>query len=161
MKISKKMEAILNDQLQKEFYSANLYMAMGTWADDNGFAGCAQWFYTQGKEEMEHMEKFRHFIIERRGRAIVPALEKPPVDFKNLKTAFEKALAHEEFVTDSIHKIMDAALKEKDYATVVFLQWFVEEQVEEEAQVAEILDKLKLVGTNYIMLDTHIMKMRD
>ncbi len=146
--LTKKVEKALNEQVTKEFYSANLYLSMATWADNNGLPGTAQWLYSQTEEERMHGMKILHFIIERGGRATVDALAKPEEDFKDVQTVFEKALAHEKFVSDSIDKLALLAWAEKDLATYNMLQWFISEQVEEEATASAIIDKIKLAGKN-------------
>jgi len=146
--LKKKIEDICNRQVEREGYSSNLYLAMASWAEINGFSGVAGWMYTQSDEERLHMLKFIKYINERGGNAVMPALSKPPVEFKNVEEMFKEVLKHEEFVTASINEIVAMTLDEKDFNTHNFLQWFVMEQVEEEASARMILDKLRLVGTN-------------
>jgi ferritin len=146
--LKKKVEDICNRQVEREGYSSNLYLAMASWAETNGFAGVAQWLYIQSDEERIHMLKFIKYINERGGKAIMPAMKKPPVDYKGVEDLFKDVLKHEEFVTASINEIVSLTLAEKDFNTNNFVQWFVTEQVEEEASVRTILDKLHLVGKN-------------
>jgi ferritin len=146
--LKKKVEDICNRQVEREGYSSNLYLAMASWAETNGFAGVAQWLYIQSDEERIHMLKFIKYINERGGKAIMPAMKKPPVDYKGVEDLFKDVLKHEEFVTASINEIVALTLAEKDFNTNNFVQWFVTEQVEEEASVRIILDKLHLVGKN-------------
>jgi ferritin len=146
--LKKKVEDICNRQVEREGYSSNLYLAMASWAETNGFAGVAQWLYIQSDEERIHMLKFIKYINERGGKAIMPAMKKPPVDYKGVEDLFKDVLKHEEFVTASINEIVALTLAEKDFNTNNFVQWFVTEQVEEEASVRTILDKLHLVGKN-------------
>jgi ferritin len=146
--LKKKIEDICNRQVEREGYSSNLYLAMASWAETNGFAGVAQWLYIQSDEERIHMLKFIKYINERGGKAIMPAMKKPPVDYKGVEDLFKDVLKHEEFVTASINEIVALTLAEKDFNTNNFVQWFVTEQVEEEASVRTILDKLHLVGKN-------------
>jgi ferritin len=159
--LSKKIEEILNQQVEKESYSSALYLAMASWAEVNGFAGISQWLYVQSDEERLHMLKFIHYINERGGKAIVSAIKQPAKDYKSIKGLFEDILKHERFITDSINKIVGLALEEKDYTTHSWIQWFVNEQIEEEASVTHILDKLKLVGeSNMYIFDRDIVSLR-
>jgi len=156
-----KIQKILNDQVSKEFYSSNLYLAMASWAENQGLAGVAGWFYAQSEEERVHMLKFIKYINERGGRSVVPLFEKPPVDYKNVEEAFNEVLKHEQFITASINEIVSLTLAEKDYNTNHFLQWFVMEQSEEEASARAIIDKLKLGGKNQLyVFDNDIMSFR-
>lgn len=159
--LTKKIEAICNEQLKKEGYSSNLYLAMGTWADANGYAGIAQWFYAQADEERLHMIKFINYLNERGCHAIIPAMDQPPVEYGSVKEVFDKVLEHEQFVSKSINEIVALCVEEKDYTTHSWVQWFVNEQIEEEASVQSIIDKLKLVGEhNMYIFDRDIMSMR-
>jgi len=159
--LKKKIEDICNRQVEREGYSSNLYLAMAAWAEVNGLAGTAQWLYAQAEEEKLHMLKFIKYINERGGHAIVPAFKKPPAEFKNVNELFKEVLKHEEFVTSSINEIVALTLDEKDFNTHNFLQWFVMEQVEEEASVQAILDKLKLLGNNNLyQFDRDILSLR-
>lgn len=146
--LTKKVEDICNRQIEREGYSSNLYLAMASWAETNGFGGVASWLYVQADEERMHMLKFIKYVNERGGAAIVPALKKPASEFKGVEELFREVLKHEEFITASINEIVALTLEEKDFNTYNFLQWFVSEQVEEEASVRAILDKVKLVGKN-------------
>jgi ferritin len=159
--IKKRVEDICNRQIEREGYSSNLYLAMASWAETAGFSGVAQWLYVQSDEERLHMLKFIKYINERGGKAIMPALKQPPVDFKSIHEAFNEVLKHEEFVTESINEIVAVTLEEKDFNTHNFLQWFVMEQVEEEASARAIIDKIRLLGdTNMYQLDRDIMSLR-
>ncbi len=157
-----KVEQILNEQVKKEAYASFLYLSMASWADHEGYPGIAKWFYAQAAEENEHMLKVIGYINERGGKAIIPSLEQPPATWQNVKEAFEAALEHEKYVSDSIDKIVELTLIEKDYATNSWVQWFVIEQVEEEASVSLILDKLNLFGDkpNYYIFDKDILRFR-
>jgi ferritin len=146
--LNKKVEDICNRQVEKEGYSSSLYLAMASWAETNGMGGVAGWMYKQSDEERGHMLKFIKYINERGGKAVTPALKKPPSEYKNVEDIFKEVLKHEEFITASINEIVALTLEEKDFNTHNFLQWFVMEQVEEEASVRIILDKLRLVGKN-------------
>lgn len=159
--LNKRVEDICNRQVEREGYSSNLYLAMASWAEVNGLAGIAQWLYVQSDEERIHMLKFIKYINERGGKAIMPALQQPPTDYSNVQGVFEEVLRHEEFVTASINEIVAVTLEEKDFNTNNFLQWFVMEQVEEEASARAILDKLRLVGNNNLyQFDRDIMQLR-
>lgn len=159
--LPKKIEDILNVQVEKEGYSANLYLAMAVWAETNGFAGISDWLYAQAEEEKMHMLKIVHYINERGGHAVIPAFKKPPKEQKGIKSMFEEVFKHEQFISESINEIVAATIAEKDYTTQSWIQWFVTEQIEEEAQVSEILDKLNLLGENNLYLfDRDIMSMR-
>ena len=159
--LTKKIEKILNEQIVKEGYSSNLYLAMASWADKEGYAGIAQWFFAQAEEERLHMMKFIHFVNERGGHAIVPAFEEPPANFDGIKKVFDQVLAHEQYISGSINDIVALAIKENDYATHSWIQWFITEQIEEESTVQSIIDKLKMLGKeNLYIFDRDIMGMR-
>jgi ferritin len=159
--LSKKVEKILNEQIQKEGYSSNLYLAMASWADTEGYAGIAQWLFAQAQEELEHMMKFVHYINERGGHAIIPAFEQPPAKFDGIKKLFNQVLEHEQYITSCINDIVALAMKENDFATHNWVQWFVTEQVEEESSVQAIIDKLNLLGDkNLYLFDRDIMALR-
>lgn len=159
--MTKSIENLINVQIEKEAYSSQLYLAMASWAEVSGYEGISQWLYAQAEEERLHMLKFIHFINERGGVATVSAIKAPPVKFKNVSEVFAEVLKHEEFITASINEIVALCVKEKDYTTQNFLQWFVNEQIEEEKNARAIIDKLKLVGTqNMYLFDKDIMAMR-
>lgn len=144
--MNKRVENALNDQVVKENSSSQFYLAMASWSENNGLNGTAKFLYTHSDEERFHMLKLIKFINERGGKAIVPGLQQPPVEFENLEHVFELLLEHELAVTDSINNLVDICLQEKDYSTHNFVQWYVAEQLEEEALARSILDKLKLIG---------------
>jgi ferritin len=159
--LGKKVEDLCNRQVEREGYSSNLYLAMASWAESNGFAGVAGWLYVQSDEERLHMLKFIKYINERGGKAVMPALKKPPVEYKSVEELFKAVLKHEEFVTASINEIVALTLQEKDFNTHNFLLWFVMEQVQEEASAKAILDKLHLVGKNNLyQFDRDILSLR-
>jgi len=159
--LSKNIEKILNEQIQKEGYSSNLYLAMASWADTEGYAGIAQWLFAQAEEELMHMMKFVHFINERGGHAIIPSFDEPPAKFDGIKKLFDQVLEHEQYITGSINDIVALAIKENDFATNNWAQWFVTEQIEEEASVQAIIDKLNLLGDkNMYLFDRDIMTLR-
>lgn len=144
--LSKKMEKALNEQINKEMYSAYLYMSMSAHSRNIGLSGFANWFMVQYHEEMEHAMKIYDYVNEQGGKVKLMAIDEPPSAFKGPMDMFQKTLKHEQFITKSINDLMDLAIKEKDHATQIFLQWFVTEQIEEEGNDNEIIDKLKLAG---------------
>jgi ferritin len=159
--LPKKLEDVLNQQIEKEGYAAQLYLAMASWAETKGYEGISKWFYAQHKEEIEHMLKFVKYVNERGGVAVIPQINQPPKDFKSVKEAFEASLEHEVMVTASINNIVGICLEEKDFSTHNWIQWFVFEQLEEEASVKNILDKLNLIGNgNLYMFDRDILSIR-
>jgi len=150
-----------NAQVEKEGYSSNLYLSMAIWAETEGLEGVSKWLYAQADEEKMHMLKFITFINERSGKAVIPAFEQPPAEWKSVKVLFDEVLAHEKYISDSIHKLIPIIQKENDYAALNWIQWFVDEQMEEESSVQAILDKLNLLGDkNLYMFDRDIMNIR-
>ncbi|MBS1659373.1 MAG: ferritin [Bacteroidetes bacterium] len=144
---SKTMIDALNRQVLMEAQSSQAYLAMGSWAEiQPGLKGVTQFFFQHSEEERMHMLKLIHYINERGGVAIVPALKQPQLTFDSLKKAFETLLEHELKVSESINSLVEIALNEKDYATHNFLQWYVMEQMEEERLARECNDKLELIG---------------
>ena len=144
--ISKKIEQLLNRQIELEFESSQYYLSMASWAERNGLGGTSAFLYRHADEERTHALKLFHFINDRSGQAIVPGLKAPQKDFKGVQEVFERILKHEQGVTKEINDLVDGCLKEKDYTTHNFLQWFVSEQIEEERLAQTILDKLALIG---------------
>ena len=157
------MADALNKQILMEAQSSQAYLAMGSWAEiQPGLKGVTQFFFKHSDEERMHMLKLIHYINERGGFAVVPALDQPVLTFKSLKNAFEELLKHELKVSESINDLVDIALKEKDYATHNFLQWYVMEQMEEEKLARECNDKLELIGddkSGLYLFDRDIMTM--
>ncbi len=141
-----RVEQALNDQIEKEASSSQYYLSMASWAENNGLNGTAKFMYLHSDEERFHMLKLIKFVNERGGKALVPAISKPPVEFVNLESVFTLLLQHEIKVTESINNLVDVCLQEKDYSTHNFVQWYVSEQLEEEALARTILDKLRLIG---------------
>ncbi len=144
--ISKKMEKAINEQINKEIYSAYLYLAMAAQCENMGFKGFSHWFKVQYQEELSHAMKFFDYINDQGGRVELAAIKQPPTTFKSPMVMFEQAYKHEQYVTQSIHGLVDLAIKEGDHATNSMLRWFVDEQVEEEAQAAEIVSQMSMVG---------------
>jgi ferritin len=157
--LSEKMEAALNRQLNKELYSAYLYLSMSAYSTYIGLKGFANWFKVQYQEEMAHAMKIYDYINSRGGQVNLIAIEQPIAVFKAPLDMFEKTLAHEQFVTKSINELVDLAIAEKDHATNIFLQWYVTEQIEEEGNDIDIIAKLKLIGDDgngLLMLDKEL-----
>ncbi|MEH6703941.1 ferritin [Galbibacter orientalis] len=144
--LKKNIEDALNKQIRVEAESSQIYLAMACWAEVKGLEGVAQFMYDQSDEEREHMLKLVKFINERGGHAKISALKEPNVTFESFKGMFEKLFEHEVFVSESINNLVHITLEEKDYATHNFLQWYVAEQIEEEAMARTILDKINLIG---------------
>ncbi|MFB6341278.1 ferritin [Saccharicrinis sp. FJH62] len=161
--LKEKVEKILVEQIGKEAYSSNLYLAMASWAECNGYPGIAQWMYAQSDEERVHMLKFVGYLNERGGKAVIPAIDAPPVDFKNVRDLFQRTMEHEQYISDAINTIVAVCHEERDFATHQWVQWFVNEQIEEEASVSNILDRLNLIGDsgNLYLFDRDIMGMRN
>jgi ferritin len=143
-----RIEDALNEQIVKESSSSQFYLAMASWAENHGLNGTSKFLYQHSDEERFHMLKLVKFINERGGKAIIPAVEKPAAEFESLENIFTLLLQHEMSVTESINGVVDVCLQEKDYTTHNFMQWYVSEQLEEEALARTILDKLKLIGTD-------------
>ena len=144
--LTDRMHKALNDQLQAEFYSAYLYLSMAAYFDDKGLEGMANWMTIQFQEEQSHALKFYRYITERGGRVELAAIEKPTQDWDSPVAAFEGALEHEQMVSGLINNLADLAISEKDHATHNMLQWYIAEQVEEEANVDAIVNQLKMIG---------------
>jgi ferritin len=140
------IEAALNKQVVIEAESSQIYLAMASWAETQGFEGVSQFMYAHSDEERMHMLKLVKFINERGGHAIISTLAAPPVSFGSFKEMFQELFNHEVAVSASINDLVDISLQEKDYATHNFLQWYVSEQIEEEALARNILDKISLIG---------------
>ena len=145
--MNKKMEKALNEQINYEMYSAYLYLSMAGYFESIGLSGFAKWMHGQFQEEQFHAFKIFNFIVERGGRVKLSTVEAPPSDWDSPLVVFEDVCAHENKVTGYINALVDMAIEEKDHAANNLLQWFVGEQVEEEATVGEIHDKLKLIGS--------------
>lgn len=146
--MNKSIEKLLNEQVKYEASASMQYLAMASWADAEGYNGVAEFFYAQAEEERLHMTKLVKFINERSGTVIVPALEKPKSDFKSLNELFDKFLSSEVFVTEKINHIIFECLEKKDYNVHNFMQWYVSEQLEEEAVARTLLDKLNIIGND-------------
>jgi ferritin len=159
--ISKAMQDAINEQINKELYSSYLYLSMAAYFEDKNLPGFAKWMHIQEGEEREHAMKFYEFLVDRSGRVLLKPIAAPETDWKSSLELFRQVAAHEAAVTASIHALYELAVKEKDYAAQVMLHWFINEQVEEEKNAAEIVQQLELVdahGTAVLMLDHRLGK---
>jgi ferritin len=153
------LEKALNDQINAEIYSAYMYLSMSAWFDDAGLPGMAKWMKAQYQEEMFHADKFFHYVQERGGRVLLRAIEAPPTEWESALDVFEKTLDHERHVTSLINDLASLSLDERDHATHNFLQWFIAEQVEEEATADELVNQLRMVGKSghgMLMIDREL-----
>ena len=146
--LKEKIENALNNQIKIEAESSQFYLAMASWAETQGLNGTAKFLYQHADEERMHMLKLVKFVNERGGHAIIPQLSAPDKDYSSLKTVFEMLLKHEMMVTEEINNVVDTCLAEKDYTTHNFMQWYVSEQIEEEALARSIMDKLNMIGND-------------
>lgn len=156
--ISEKMTSALNTQLNKEFYSAYLYLGMSTWCTHAGYNGSASWFMVQHEEERIHALKIYHYMLSQGSKINLLPIDHPQMNYSSLLACFEDSLEHERLMTSSFNELCDLATQEKDHASYAFFQWFLQEQIEEESSVAEIIAKLKLVGdgNGIFMIDTQL-----
>lgn len=153
------MESSFNKQLNREMYSAYLYLSMSNYCNENGMKGFSRWFMVQYHEEMYHALKMYEFIQQRGGKVRLNTIAAPESMWKSSLDVFEKTLEHEEAVTQWINELMDVAIDEKDHASKIFIQWFISEQVEEEDNDRDIVSKLKLISNNpqgLFMLDKEL-----
>jgi ferritin len=144
--LSKRLQEALNAQINAEYYSSYLYLAMAAYADSVNLKGFANWFRVQNQEEMVHVHKFFSFVVDRRGHVTLGAIEAPPSSWESPLAVFEATMKHEQHVTSLINALTDLARDEHDNATLALLQWFINEQVEEEAAADAIVQNLKLIG---------------
>lgn len=144
--INKKIEEAINSQINAEMFSAYLYKSMSAYFSDINLNGMAAWMNVQAQEEMTHALKFYDYVIERGGRVRLMAIEEPAFDWGSPIEVFKASYEHEQYITGRINDLADLAIKEKDHATGIMLQWFVTEQVEEEANVSEIVSKMEMIG---------------
>lgn len=159
--LSEKVEKALNSQLNAELYSSYLYLSMNAYFKSVNLDGFANWMYAQAQEELIHSLKFYEFINQRGGRVTLAAIDSPPTQWDSPVTVFQDTLKHEQKVTGLINDLVDVAIKERDHATQIFLQWFVTEQVEEEENVGGVLEQLKLLGEakgGLFMMDRELAK---
>jgi len=162
--LSKKLEDAINEQIKNELYSAYLYLAMAAHCEHKNFKGFANWLKIQAKEEVSHAMRLYDFVNDRGGRVVLGAINQPPVEYQSITEIFEKVLNHEKEVTAKINHLYDLAKEENDYALQVHLQWFINEQVEEEKNPAEILAMLQLAGESdngIMMLDHELGERKD
>lgn len=141
--LSEKMEKELNKQLNAELYSGYLYLSMAAYFEEEDLPGFANWMVVQSQEEYTHGMKFYDYLISRGAKVELEAIDKPKIEWDSPEDVFTNALEHEQFVTSLINNLVDIAIEEKDHATNIFLQWFVEEQIEEEESASEVLSKVK------------------
>jgi ferritin len=146
--LSKKLQSALNHQIAEEAYASNYYLAMASWCDKEGLHGSANFLYTQAEQERAHMMKLFRYVNDTGGHAVAPAVKEAPQEFKNLSNVFELTLKHELVVTKLINALVETCLEEKDYSTFNFLQWYVAEQHEEERLLKNILDLIRITGTD-------------
>jgi ferritin len=144
--ISNAMVAALNQQISLEAYASFLYLSMASWCDREGMEGCALFMHRQSAEERVHMLKIFDYLSEVDGHALTPEIKQPPHEFSSVQEMFQKVYTHEQKVTASINELVALSNRENDHSTGVFLQWYVNEQREEEALMRSILDKIKLIG---------------
>ena len=164
MQIGKAMEKSINSQIQAEFESAYLYLSMAAWFEDEDLPGCAHWMEKQAEEELEHGMKLYTYLISRGGSAVLEALPAPKKDWGSPVEVFEEVLSHERVVTDLIDKMAELAENEKDRATRSMLDWFIDEQVEEEDTASSVLAKFKRAAgkpMGSLMLDKELGKRED
>jgi ferritin len=152
--LSKKLAEALSKQVNAEYYSAYLYLSMTAAADKMGLKGTANWLFVQTQEEMAHGTHMYKYILERGAVPIFAAIEQPPASFASVNEIFEKVLEHEKKVTQDINSLATTAMQDSDHAGYQFMMWYVNEQVEEESNATEILDKLQLIGDNKGLLLT-------
>ena len=142
------IEKALNQQIKVEAESSQIYLAMASWAETEGLGGAAQFLYKHSDEERMHMLKLVQYVNERGGKAVIPQLVQPAKVYESLPNLFQTLLDHEIMVSGDINNLVDICLTEKDYTTHNFLQWYVAEQIEEEALARTIMDKLNMIGTD-------------
>jgi ferritin len=144
--IKERIEEVINQQINAELYSGYLYLSMAAYFESTNLNGFANWMHVQNLEEQSHAMKFYHYLNERGGRVKLMPIEGPKMEWKSPMEAFQDAYEHEQKVTGMINNLVEIAWAEKDHATYNMLQWFVDEQVEEEASALEIVEKLKMIG---------------
>lgn len=157
--ISTTMQNAFSEQIKNEFYSAYLYLGMAAYCESSNLPGSARWLKLQAQEELEHGMKMFEFVNECGGKVTLHAIDKPDVEYPSLLKVFEETLAHEQKVTSLIKYLYSLALKENDYASQIFLQWFITEQVEEEAHAGHVVETLRMVGSHgngIVMLDREL-----
>ncbi len=159
--VKKIIEDAINAQIKNELYSAYFYLSMSAYCTSINMRGSAHWLRLQYNEELSHAMRLFDFLTNRGGRVALQAIDQPPQNYKSLLDVFEKVLAHEQKVTAMINELYELAVKENDYPTQIEMQWFINEQVEEESTASEIIEKLKMVGDQgpaLLMIDAHLGK---
>lgn len=146
--ISKKVQQAFNSQLNEELFSSYLYLSMVAHFEAKNLKGFAHWFRIQSQEEYGHALKFFNFILQKGGKVSLTQVATPKTEWNSIAEVFNDTLKHEQKITDLINKLVEVSMEEKDYAAHTFLQWFVTEQVEEEANVEEIIQKIEMIGDN-------------
>lgn len=144
--IKEAVEKAIINQIKNEEHSSRLYLSMASWCQVKGYSGAASFLFKQADEERMHQLKFVHYLNDRNGYSKLLALDNPTAEYKSLLDVFEKVMAHEEFITASINDLYEITMNSKDYTTGNFLQWYINEQIEEERTMHGILDKMKLAG---------------
>ncbi|APG27391.1 ferritin [Syntrophotalea acetylenivorans] len=144
--LSKNMVTKLNNQINLENYSSNIYLQMSAWAEIKGLDGSAAFLRQQAREELDHMHRLFQYVHETGALPVLGAIKAPATEFESISEMFKQVLEHEKLVTAKINELMDAAIKEKDHSTVNFLQWYVAEQHEEEHTIQQVLDKIQNIG---------------
>lgn len=144
--LSKNVESALNAQIKKEGDSSQIYLAMASWAEIQGYEGISKFLFDQSDEERMHMLKLIKYVNQRGGKAVIPNVEQPEIDLTNHKSVFTQLLKHEISISESINELVGITMDERDFSTQNFLQWYVAEQIEEEANAQYILDKINLIG---------------
>ena len=160
--LSKNLVKKLNDHVNLEFYSSNLYLQMSSWCEARGLDGCAAFLGAHSKEEAGHMERLFTYVNETGSMAVIGEIKAPPTEFKSVGELFKMVYDHECFITKEINGLVSAALKEGDYSTFNFLQWYVAEQHEEEHIFKQILDKIAIIGekgTGLFFIDRAVAEM--
>ena len=146
--LSKKLAAAINEQINAELWSGYLYLSMSTYFEDKGLSGMAHWMRHQAEEEQEHAMKFYKYMVERGERVLLKAIDAVETEFTGIVPVFEETLKHEQLVTSLINNLYSIAVDDKDYASQSFLNWYVDEQVEEEKNASQILDVLGKIGSS-------------
>lgn len=144
--VTKNVEKALNEQIKKEEHSSRIYLAMASWCERNGYPGASDFLYAQTEEERLHMLKLVHYLNDRGGNVVVDKLDAPAATYKSLLDVFQQVLKHEEYISASINELYATCVKEKDFTTGNYLQWYINEQIEEESTARSILDQIHLAG---------------
>jgi ferritin len=157
--VSKAMQDAINEQINKEYFSAYIYLSMAAYCESVNLPGAAHWMRFQTREEVGHGDKFFAYLTDQGARVLLKPIAQPPTEFKSLLDVFEKALEHEQKMTGWLNQLYAQAVKENDYATQILLQWYITEQIEEEKTAGLIIEQLKMVGERssaIFMLDHHL-----